>query len=149
MERKNLELDFVIDLLDLQRPTSNYLDMDDAELQRMRAARLAELSNQSAPSPQQQDHSTALDQTHQILSQILDSSARDRLRRIAIVKPDRASAVEQLILRMAKSGQIRQRISEDELVALLSDLSGQEQGEKAKIGGIRNLRRKDSDDEWD
>lgn len=128
--------------------------MDDSELQRIRAARLAELSQSSSAntSSQQADNAAqrdVADQTHQMLSQILDPSARDRLRRIALVKPDRASAVEQLIMRMAKSGQIRQRISEDELVGLLREISGQEQNEKTKVGGIRNLRRQDSDDEWD
>lgn len=136
--------------------------MDDSDLQRIRAARLAELQSQSTSS-QSHDPSSSADQQqqqqqqrdaeqqsrHHILSQLLDPSARDRLRRIALVKPDRANGVEELLMRMAKSGQIRQRVSEPELVGLLEELSGQEGKEKEKVGVIRNLRRQDSDDDWD
>lgn len=131
--------------------------MDDAELQKIRAARLAELQSQggSGPggAPSAADQSAQRDaeasNRHAMLSQILDSAARDRLRRIALVKPDRAQGVEDLIMRMAKSGQIRQRISEQELVGLLEEISGQQAVEKEKIGTIRNLRRADdSDDDW-
>ncbi len=105
--------------------------MDDGELQAIRAARIKELQAQQGGRAQtaggaQQDNidpETKRQQDaagrHAMLSQILDAPARDRLSRIAIVKSDRARAVEDLIMRMAQGGQIRQKITESELVGLL------------------------------
>ncbi|CCG81339.1 Predicted protein [Taphrina deformans PYCC 5710] len=128
--------------------------MDDAELSRIRAARLAELQSSRGQGSQGQgdggpDNSAeVLAQRHAQLSQILAPSARDRLRRIALVKPDRAQGIEELLLRMAKSGQIRQRVTEDELVGLLTEVSSQDSA-STSTRGIKNLRRADdSDDDW-
>ena len=43
--------------------------------------------------------------------------------RIALVKPDRARAIEQLLMRMAQSGQLRGRVSEDQLIDVLDQVS--------------------------
>lgn len=85
-----------------------------------------------------------------MLSQILDSSARDRLRRIALVKPDRARGVEDLLIRMQRAGQIRQRVTEGELVGLLEEIAAQQQAERETVGKIRHLRRSgdESEDDW-
>lgn len=136
--------------------------MDDADLQRIRAARLAELQSSAPSGPvraagagaaggQGQKNSSGEDedaQRHAQLSQILDTGARDRLRRIALVKPDRARSVEDLILRMMRSGQIRQRVKEAELVGLLQEIAEQQEQERT-TSSIRNLRRDESDDDWD
>ncbi|TNY20858.1 HAD-like domain-containing protein [Rhodotorula diobovata] len=42
--------------------------------------------------------------------------------RIALVKPDRARAIEQLLMRMAQSGQLRGRVSEDQLIDVLDQM---------------------------
>lgn len=42
--------------------------------------------------------------------------------RIALVKPDRARAIEQLLMRMAQSGQLRGRVSEDQLIDVLDQV---------------------------
>lgn len=42
--------------------------------------------------------------------------------RIALVKPDRARAIEQLLARMAQSGQLRGRVSEDQLIDVLDQV---------------------------
>ncbi|BFZ58691.1 hypothetical protein PYCC9005_005756 [Savitreella phatthalungensis] len=145
--------------------------MDADELQRIRAARLAELqaqhggggpgggsggrgaaaggANGAGGADQREQEATA---RHAMLSQVLDASARDRLRRIAIVKPDRARAIEDMVLGMARRGQIRQRVTEQELVGLLSDIAGKEEEEAASSGKgkITFQRRRDSfDEDWD
>lgn len=43
--------------------------------------------------------------------------------RIALVKPDRARSIEQLLARMAQSGQIRGRVTEDQLIDVLDQVS--------------------------
>lgn len=44
--------------------------------------------------------------------------------RIALVKPDRARGIEQLLMRMAQSGQLRGRVSEEQLLGVLDQVSG-------------------------
>ncbi|KAI8870465.1 programmed cell death protein 5 [Ramicandelaber brevisporus] len=85
-----------------------------------------------------------------ILTQILSSGARERLSRIALVKPDRARAVENAIIQMVRSGQIRGRVSEDQLVEMLDDLNEQTRAkEPTKIVSQRRKNAFDSDDDED
>lgn len=129
--------------------------MDDSELQRIRAARLAQLqaSGQAgAPKngPSQEEGNA---ERHAQLSSLLEPAARDRLRRIALVKPPYAAQIESMLLSMARSGRIRQRVTEQELVAMLTDLgpSGSATGGSGGGAGsqIRNLRRNDDDSDDD
>ncbi|KAK9474954.1 PDCD5-related protein [Dipodascopsis tothii] len=109
--------------------------MDDAELAAIRQARMAELQKQrgggDAPKPAASgaapDAARAEDDARAgMLAQILTPAARERLARIRIVKAQKAQGVEDLLLRMARSGQIRQRIDEDELIGLLDQISREE-----------------------
>ncbi|CAF1709812.1 unnamed protein product [Brassica napus] len=45
-----------------------------------------------------------------MLSQILSSQARERIARIALVKPEKARGVEDVILRAAQMGQIVEKV---------------------------------------
>lgn len=58
------------------------------------------------------------------LAQLLTNEARERLSRIRIVREDRARGVEQLLVRMARSGQISRKLTEPELVSLLEQIKG-------------------------
>ena len=114
--------------------------MDD-ELSRIRAARLAELQAQSQGQSKSQDsQKQAQQQTqrHLQLSQLLTPDARARLHRISLVKPSRGQAIEDLLLQMMRSGQITQKIEEQELVQLLNSTSGESKR-------IINLRKDDDD----
>lgn len=42
--------------------------------------------------------------------------------RIALVKPAKADAITNMLVQLARSGQIRQRVSEEELIALLDQV---------------------------
>lgn len=60
--------------------------------------------------------------------------------RIGLVRPDRARSLQELLVRMAKSGQIRGRVSDDQLVSLLDQVaqaetrnSGAASANKSKI----------------
>lgn len=55
-----------------------------------------------------------------LLSQILLPEAADRLGRIRLVKESRATEVENLLIKLARSGQLRSRINEDQLKDLLT-----------------------------
>ncbi|KAJ3056675.1 hypothetical protein HK102_011162, partial [Quaeritorhiza haematococci] len=80
------------------------------------------------------------------LVQILNNDARERLSRIAIVKPDKARAVEDMLIRMAQTGQVREKIGERQLVDMLEQIS---QTTKTETTIKFNRRRSDSDDEDD
>ncbi len=64
-----------------------------------------------------------------ILSQILLPDAADRLGRIRLVKESRATEVENRLIMLAKSGQLRSRVNEDQLKNLLTAEAENERGE--------------------
>lgn len=80
-----------------------------------------------------------------LMSQILEGPARERLSRVEMVRPERARQVEELLIRMAQSNQLRGKVSEPQLVQLLDQISAQEDKSRAKI--VYN--RRDSDDDSD
>jgi len=59
-----------------------------------------------------------------IVSQILEPKARERLSNLKLVKPDTALQLEVYLVQLYQSGQIRGKITEGQLVAILSKLSG-------------------------
>ena len=58
-----------------------------------------------------------------ILAQILLPDARERIHRLSLVKPEKARGVEQYILGMAKSGQLRGRVDDKGLKAILESIA--------------------------
>ncbi|CAO3658225.1 unnamed protein product [Umbelopsis ramanniana] len=142
--------------------------MDDDELQAIRARKLAELQAQqggSSGSPRtaaapfgsgagkkedEEQKSDMEEMRRTMLVQILDNEARERLARINMVKADKARAVEDLLIRMAQSGQLRSKVSEKQLIDLLGQINQQDSGaSQTKI--VYNRRRfdDDSDDDYD
>ena len=51
------------------------------------------------------------------------SSFSKRLATIRIVKPDKAAGIEMRILQMAQKGQLRQQVSEQQLIGMMEQLS--------------------------
>jgi len=58
-----------------------------------------------------------------ILTQVMDQKALSRLSNLAAAKPDRAQSVENMIIQMARMGQIRNKMSDEELRKLLDTIS--------------------------
>jgi programmed cell death protein 5 len=81
-----------------------------------------------------------------MLAQIL-KRARELLARISIVKSDKARGVEYMIIRMAQSGQIRGKVTEQQLIDMLGPISEQHTA-KPKITYNRR-RMDDSDSDFD
>ncbi|KAN0031454.1 hypothetical protein ACTFIV_005318 [Dictyostelium citrinum] len=77
-----------------------------------------------------------------ILIQILTPDARERLSRIAIVKPEKSRQVEDLIIRAAQTGQLTEKVDENKLISLLEQLN-----EKTKKTTITMKRRTIEDDD--
>ena len=95
--------------------------MADAELEAIRQARLQQLKQNQGGGDEKEggvDEGKRMD-----LARILSAEARERLSRIALVKPEHADRVQDMLLKMAKSGQIRSQVTEQQLVGLLDQVS--------------------------
>ncbi|KAF3508796.1 hypothetical protein F2Q69_00008364, partial [Brassica cretica] len=109
----------------------------DPELEAIRQRRMQELMAQHGTGKQgsqqnpdqeraQEDAKREADERRQMmLSQILSSQARERIARIALVKPEKARGVEDVILRAAQMGQIVEKVSEERLITLLEQINSQ------------------------
>ncbi|CAH6720094.1 uncharacterized protein CLIB1444_03S04258 [[Candida] jaroonii] len=115
--------------------------MEDNELQAIREARLKELQNQQQ-TPQN-------DMKITMLNQALDISARERLSRVRIVRPDRAEAVENYIIKLISMGSISKKLSENDIVEILNSLSRDEKKNESKIVFNRRELSDDEDDFFD
>ena len=51
------------------------------------------------------------EQRTSILSQILEPAAKDRLKRLSLVKPEKARSVEDALVRAATSGQLKSKVN--------------------------------------
>ncbi|KMS96048.1 hypothetical protein BVRB_002480 [Beta vulgaris subsp. vulgaris] len=108
--------------------------MADPELEAIRQRRMQELMAQrgagSQQNPEQQKAQEeakmeAEERRQMMLAQILSSEARERIARIALVKPEKAKGVEDVILRAAQMGQIAEKVSEEKLISLLEQINTQ------------------------
>ncbi|KAL3420202.1 dsDNA-binding protein pdcd5 [Phlyctema vagabunda] len=80
-----------------------------------------------------------------ILNQILEPEAADRLGRIRLVKESRAADVENRLIMLARSGQLRSKVTEDQLKELLNAVA--EKKEEEKIVVSRRKAGWDDDDD--
>ncbi|ODQ62686.1 hypothetical protein WICANDRAFT_60743 [Wickerhamomyces anomalus NRRL Y-366-8] len=127
--------------------------MDEAELNAIRAARLQELQR-NAGQGSSQGQSSGQSQEAQGLSaaldQVLEPEARARLSRVNLVRPDRAKAVEQYIIRLAQSGQVRRKLGEDDIVEILNGIARDQQKQnETKIVFSRKQTANESEDDDD
>lgn len=100
--------------------------MDDSELNAIRSARLAELQKNSGQAPADALRDPLRDAKSAMLAQVLEPSARERLSRVRIVRPERADAVELYIAKLASTGAISRRLAERDVVDILDGLSRDE-----------------------
>ncbi|KAK7419408.1 hypothetical protein QQX98_003360 [Neonectria punicea] len=119
----------------------------------IRAARLEQLKAQGGgggsaggPSGNQQElqRQQQNDARQHVLSQILHPEAADRLGRIRLVKESRANDIEDRLITLAQSGQLRQKVTEAQLKDLLNAMSENKEEEKIVVS-----RRKAWDDDDD
>ncbi|KAG0750065.1 hypothetical protein G6F57_000298 [Rhizopus arrhizus] len=138
--------------------------MEDDELQAIRARRLAELQAKSGSAQPSQggfpsaggaskedaEKSNQMEEMRRnMLYQILDNSARERLGRIQMVKAEKARAVEDLLIRMAQSNQLRSKITEKQLIDLLGQINQQETSATQTRIVYNRRQYDDSDDDYD
>uniref|UniRef100_A0A3Q2DFT5 Programmed cell death protein 5 n=1 Tax=Cyprinodon variegatus TaxID=28743 RepID=A0A3Q2DFT5_CYPVA len=115
--------------------------MADEELEAIRRQRMAELQAKQAVRTEETE------MRNSILAQVLDQSARARLSNLALVKPEKANAVENYLIQMARFGKLGGKISESGLIEILEKIS--QQTEKKTTVTFNRRRVMDSDDEDD
>ncbi|BCR91599.1 DNA-binding protein [Aspergillus chevalieri] len=84
-----------------------------------------------------------------ILNQILEPEAVDRLNRIRLVKESRAADIESRLIMLAQTGQLRQKVTEEQLKDLLNAISENQRKaeEESKIVISRRKGGWDDDDD--
>ncbi|XP_022199317.1 programmed cell death protein 5 [Nilaparvata lugens] len=128
--------------------------MSDPELEEIRRKRLAELqsnygggSHENQKAMEEKKRETE-DMKNSILSQILDQQARARLNTLMLGKPEKGQMVENMLLRMAQTGQLRGRLGENDLIKLLENVNQQLQPKTTTVKfDRRRAALDDSDDE--
>ncbi|XP_044065509.1 programmed cell death protein 5 [Siniperca chuatsi] len=125
--------------------------MADDELEAIRRQRMAELQAKHGDSSNNQQGEEAkqreTDMRNSILAQVLDQSARARLSNLALVKPEKANAVENYLIQMARFGKLGGKISESGLIEILEKVS--QQTDKKTTVKFNRQKVMDSDDEDD
>lgn len=101
---------------------------------------------------QQQQAAQQQEKRDMMLNSVLTPEAKERLARIAIVKPEKAAEVGNLILSMAQRGQLTEKVSDDRLKSMLN--SSSDSSANSKKTTITFQRKKygqqdDSDEEYD
>ncbi|TFK46001.1 DNA-binding TFAR19-related protein [Heliocybe sulcata] len=128
--------------------------MEDPELAAIRAARMNQMQQPNAPGEGGEDEGkkAAEEQMRRdLLATVLDSGARERLARIALVSEQRSRQVEAVLLRMAQTGQLRGRVTEEQLIDLLDQMEDAQSKSSGASGAIKFQRRKAvlDDDDFD
>ncbi|KAL9605519.1 MAG: hypothetical protein Q9179_001275 [Wetmoreana sp. 5 TL-2023] len=129
--------------------------MSDADLEEIRKGRLAQLQQQQqseasgasgAGGQDEQRRQQEAEARASILSQILEPEAADRLGRIRLVKESRATEIENRLIMLARSGQLRAKVTEDQLKELLGAVAENNERGGTAGGKIVVSRRKGG---WD
>jgi len=104
--------------------------------------------NRQQPDSQEDAAKRAQDEQmrRDLMTTVLDTAARERLTRISLVSPERATQIENLLLKMAQSGQLRGKVTEEQLIGLLDQMESQGPTKKSSIV---YQRRKGLDDDFD
>merc|ERR1712020_324055 len=99
--------------------------MDAAALQK------AMMGANGKPSPEKD--LLAGDRSNNILSQILDQSARARLNAIGAVDENKLKQIENCLIKMAQSGEIRTKMNEAALTNILEQIARQSAASQPKV----------------
>lgn len=99
---------------------------EDRELEEIRRRKLQELQNNRVAQEELEQEKAAQEAERarkmQILRQILDPKARERLSNLRLVKPDMVENVENQLIQLYSMGRINRVINDDELKQLLGKM---------------------------
>lgn len=126
--------------------------MDDPELARIRAQRLAQMQGGGGggggdQEKMEEQRQAQEDMRNSILSQILSQQARARLNTLKLSKPEKAQIVEANIIRMAQTGQIGGKLEDAQLVQILESINRQMPKSESMVKFDRRRAQIDDDDD--
>ncbi|KAK1783821.1 dsDNA-binding protein PDCD5 [Copromyces sp. CBS 386.78] len=137
--------------------------MEDSELDKIRKARLEQLKAQGGgggggpkaggPSGaggqggQEASRQQEAEARKAMLNQILMPEAADRLGRIRLVKEERATDIENRLIMLAQTGQLRSKVTEEQLKELLNAMSDNKEEEKIVVTRRKGWGLDDDDDD--
>jgi len=97
---------------------------DDAELEQIKRRKIEELQRQQQMAEQQEEMKAEADMQRQgIMRQLLTSEARERLARMKIARPEFVEQVENQLIMLAQSGQLKEQLDDATLVKILERLT--------------------------
>ncbi|HJJ53916.1 MAG TPA: DNA-binding protein [Methanocorpusculum sp.] len=97
--------------------------MGDDELAEIRRQRMMQMQQQQmAEQDQIQRQQQQQAQIQSVLMQVMEPEARERLNTIRLTKPEFAASVEQQIASLAQSGRLRNKITDEQLRQLLTQI---------------------------
>jgi len=96
---------------------------------------------------QKQEQEERATQKKQILKQLLDNDALDRLSRISLVNKEKADNLENFIIGKVQKGEITSKVNDSQFLKYVDEMTASGAG---RVGAIKIQRRcDDSDDDLD
>ncbi|HLD39349.1 MAG TPA: DNA-binding protein [archaeon] len=96
--------------------------MNEEEIKKkMLQQRMAQMSSEQMQQAQQQQQMEDVLKT--VMSQVLDREAKERLSNLKLVKPEIAMQLEMYLAQLFQSGQLRERITDEQLVIILKKIT--------------------------
>lgn len=94
---------------------------------------------QNSDPQKEQQIKEAQEKRNKILQQILTNEAKERLSRVALVKPEKAAQVEDYLIQQAQSRQLVGKVDEQKIISLLESVSGKQKETKITVTHKRGL----------
>ncbi|MDR1820424.1 MAG: DNA-binding protein [Methanobrevibacter sp.] len=95
------------------------------DIDELRRKRMEELQQQAMVAENQQKMQQEMEvQKRQAMIQILTPEARDRLNNLRLTKPDFVNQIELQLIQIVQSGNVKNKITDDQLKDLLKRVSG-------------------------
>ncbi len=98
---------------------------------------------------EQQEKRAAMEEARNaMLKSLLSPEAKERLNRVALVKPENARAVEDHIIRLARAGKVAGKVEESSIIRLLEEV-GKQTDAAVTVKKVTIQRKKRMDDDSD
>jgi len=96
---------------------------EEEELAELRRQRMMQMQQQQMAEQEQLQRQQQMQaQMQSVLMQVMEPAARERLGTIKLTRPDVAATIEQQIVALAQSGRLRQKITDEQLKSLLTQI---------------------------
>ena len=108
--------------------------MNDDELEAIRRRKLFELQQEALRRQQEEEQRKQTElKVQAILRSVLTEEARSRLQNLKLVRPELAQAVEFQLVSLAQSGQLKTKITDEQLKNLLAQIQGKKRETKIRF----------------